>query len=75
MEVNTVFLDELTPFLQELSRQPVAFVGGIVSGALRLNLEEDPVKSWLAQQAGKAETTPPSDNPPPSDGPQKISID
>ena len=44
-----MFLDELTPFLQELARQPVAFLGGFVSGALRLNLDDDTVKSWLCK--------------------------
>jgi len=71
-----MFLDELSPFLQELTRQPVAFVGGFVSGVLRLDLNDDPVKTWLHQQ---------DVNPPASEdsayyassngGPQKISID
>jgi hypothetical protein len=47
-----VFLDELTPVWKELSQQPVAFLGGFFSGLLRLNLSEDPVKSWLDQQVG-----------------------
>lgn len=69
-----MFLDELTPFLQELTRQPIAFAGGLAAGLLRLNLNEDPVKTWLDNQAGApmyGGDTP----PPPSDGPQKISID
>jgi hypothetical protein len=69
-----MFLDELTPFLQELTRQPVAFLGGVVSGFLRLNLEDDPVKVWLDKQAGAASGSN-DDDTPPSNGPQKISID
>lgn len=71
-----MFFDELTPFVQELTRQPVAFLGGFVSGILRLNLNEDPVKGWLETQS----VTMPSDdndanNPDSNGGPQKISID
>lgn len=71
-----MFLDELSPFLQELTRQPVAFVGGFVSGILRLDLNEDPVKSWLNQQ----DIEPPADDMPAGSassngGPQKISIE
>ncbi|MEM0980780.1 MAG: hypothetical protein AAGH78_10955 [Cyanobacteria bacterium P01_H01_bin.58] len=71
-----MFLDELTPVLQELTRQPVAFLGGFVSGVLRLDLGEDPVKSWLENQnisvPGASDSNGASDS---SDGPQKISID
>jgi hypothetical protein len=71
-----MFLDELTPFLQELTRQPVAFVGGFVSGVLRLDLNDDPVKSWLSDQ----DVTVSDDDGDASSngsnsGPQKISID
>ena len=72
-----MFLTELSPLLQELTRQPLAFLGGFVSGALRLNLADDPVKSWLDQQAGvstSASTADPSSNGK-SSGPQSISID
>jgi len=47
-----VFIDELAPIFKALTQQPIAFLGGFVSGALRLNLGEDPVKSWLDRQAG-----------------------
>lgn len=72
-----MFLDELSPFLQEFTRQPVAFVGGFVSGVLRLDLNDDPVKSWLHKQ----DVEPPADsdmstgNASSNGGPQKISID
>jgi hypothetical protein len=45
-----MFLDELTPFVQELTAHPAAFFGGLASGLLRLNLSDDPVKSWLNTQ-------------------------
>ncbi|MBW4512523.1 MAG: hypothetical protein KME64_39450 [Scytonematopsis contorta HA4267-MV1] len=47
-----MFLDELTPLFKKLSQHPVSFMGGFVSGVLRLNLKDDPVKSWLDQQLG-----------------------
>ncbi len=71
-----MFVDELTPFFRELTNQPIAFLGGFFSGVFRLNLSEDPVKSWLDQQAGPApySTTSESSNGK-NNGPQSISID
>jgi hypothetical protein len=73
-----MFLDELTPFLHELSGHPAAFLGGLASGLLRLNLSDDPVKGWLQQQGA---TSPSSGNfgangsQNNGDGPQPISIE
>lgn len=47
-----MFLDELTPIFKHFVQHPVSFLGGFVSGALRLNLADDPVKSWLNEQLG-----------------------
>ncbi len=72
-----MFFDELKPFLNELSGHPVAFLGGFFSGLFRLNLGEDPVKSWLDKQAGAPSTaasTIGSQNGR-SSGPQSISIE
>ena len=70
-------MDELTPIAKELIRQPVAFFGGLFSGVFRLNLNDDPVKSWLSQQSGSP--SPPTDSDDSqngkSSGPQTISID
>ncbi|MGB3137934.1 MAG: hypothetical protein WBG38_15705 [Nodosilinea sp.] len=72
-----MFLDELTPFVQEMTSHPVAFLGGLTSGLLRLGLSDDPVKSWLQNQGaapaatGSASTWASSRN----GGPQSISID
>jgi hypothetical protein len=71
-----MFLDELTPVVREITSHPVAFLGGFFSGLFRLNLNDDPLKSWLDQQAGSSSA---SSNVPPSSsngsGPQSISID
>ncbi|MBD1923240.1 hypothetical protein H6F77_19500 [Microcoleus sp. FACHB-831] len=72
-----MFLDEFTPVLKELAQQPAAFFGGFFSGMFRLNLSDDPVKSWLDQQTGTTSYTTSnggSDNGR-SSGPQSISID
>jgi hypothetical protein len=71
-----MFMTELTPVVQELTGYPIAFLGGFVSGLLRLNLGEDPVKSWLDQQTRTttvASTSPMSNGK--GNGPQQISID
>ncbi|MGD1907799.1 MAG: hypothetical protein ACFB0C_17670 [Leptolyngbyaceae cyanobacterium] len=69
-----MFNDELTPFKQDLVKQPVAFVGGFAAGLLRLDLSQDPVKSWLNDQGGVS-VGDVDYIPPPIDGPTKISID
>ena len=48
-----MFIDELTPIFKEFTQHPLSFMGGFVSGVLRLNLADDPVKSWLEEQLGK----------------------
>lgn len=73
-----MFVDELTPFVRELARQPVAFCGGFFSGVFGLDLTEDPVRSWLGKQgANPAGTT--SGRSAPTNaatkGPQSIDID
>ena len=69
-----MFLDELTPIVQELLGQPVAFFGGFASGLLRLNLNDDPVKSWLENQGAEVDSQNGDDNDA-GNGPQTISID
>lgn len=72
-----MFLDELSPIVKELTQQPVAFLGGFFSGVFRLNLADDPVKSWLDQQTGSTTytaTSSGSENGKTS-GPQSISIE
>ncbi|MEH2163203.1 MAG: hypothetical protein V7K38_19785 [Nostoc sp.] len=45
-----MFINELSPLFREFIQHPASFVGGLFSGVLRLNLADDPVKSWLDQQ-------------------------
>ncbi|MBD2325946.1 hypothetical protein [Alkalinema sp. FACHB-956] len=68
-----MFLTELSPLMKELTQQPVAFMGGFVSGLLKLNLNEDPIKTWLTKQGIDPVTT--TSTSAPSNGPQSISID
>lgn len=72
-----MFMTELMPLLKELAQQPLAFMGGFVSGAFRLNLADDPVKSWLDNQTGGgfSSSTGPEANNGKSSGPQSITID
>jgi hypothetical protein len=77
--LSIMFFDEITPLLQELTAQPIAFLGGLTSGLLRLNLNQDPVKSWLDEQ--RATPTPTASASPSATqtqngrGPQSITID
>ncbi len=45
-----MFISELFPIFRELTQQPIAFTSGFVAGVLRLNLTEEPLKSWLQAQ-------------------------
>ena len=72
-----MFISELSPLFQELAQHPVSFLGGFVSGVLRLNLTEDPVKSWLNKKgcgnsSGNLSTEVQNSK---SSGPQQITID
>ncbi|MBD2435742.1 hypothetical protein [Nostoc sp. FACHB-110] len=67
-----MFLDELSPIFKEFTQHPASFLGGFVSGVLRLNLKDDPVKSWLDKQRG---TTSYTSNNGKASGPQTISIE
>lgn len=70
-----MFLDELTPIVKELVQQPIAFLGGFCSGVLRLNLSDDPVKTWLQKQTGSTYTATTNTENGKSNGPQSISIE
>lgn len=69
-EIMPLF-DELSPLGQEILGNPTAFLGGFFAGALRLNLGEDPVKSWLEKQG--LQTT--AENDADQSSPQTIEID
>ncbi|MGG6265087.1 hypothetical protein ACQ4M3_06515 [Leptolyngbya sp. AN03gr2] len=68
-----MFITELSPLVQELAQQPVAFLGGLFSGLLRLSLNEEPVKTWLNQQTTTVYVTNPHNGN--GNGPKSISID
>ena len=68
-----MFVDELTPFVRELASQPIAFCGGFFSGLFRLDLSEDPVKTWLQKQVAKPADAPAATSEP--KGPQSIDIE
>ena len=70
-------MDEISPLLKELTAHPVSFLGGFVSGMLRINLSDDPVKSWLDNQSGPSSKPPSSGNGSGGNGsgPQTINID
>lgn len=71
-----MFFDELSPLFQEFLQKPVAFMGGFASGLFRLNLGDDPVKSWLEKEGGKPYTESSAGfNSSQNGGPQSISID
>jgi len=70
-----MFLDELTPLLQELAQHPVAFLGGVFSGGLRLDLAEDPLKSWLEKQGARIDPNASSERNGGKNKPQSIEIE
>jgi hypothetical protein len=71
-----MFLEELSPLLQKFLQQPVAFTGGFVSGVLRLNLNEEPLKSWLDQQKNQSTSgTIVADTAANGSSPRQIAID
>ena len=70
-----MFLNELTPIFKQFTLSPVSFMGGFVTGVLRLNLADDPVKSWLNQQLGANPYNSSDIQNGRASGPQSISID
>lgn len=69
-------MDELTPILTELTQQPVAFLGGFFSGILKLNLNDDPVKTWLEKEGAAVSTTASTiEETTSNSGPQSITIE
>ncbi len=70
-----MFINELSPIFREFTQHPVSFVGGFFSGVLRLNLADDPVKSWLDKQIRSNSYTSTDANNGKATGPQQISIE
>ncbi|MEN9224543.1 MAG: hypothetical protein Q6M54_03635 [Thermostichus sp. DRC_bins_24] len=57
---------------KEFLSNPVPFCGGLLSGLLRLDVKQDPLRSWLESQGLVVEDGPSSGN---SAGPKSISIE
>jgi hypothetical protein len=70
-----MFLTELSPLVKELTQQPIAFLGGLTAGLLRLSLTDDPVKGWLDSHWGDTVMPQTADQPNGKAGPQSINID
>ena len=70
MKILPMFFNELQPMLQELIQQPVAFMGGFVSGVLGLNPKDEPLKGWLEKKGGLNLNQDFPDNQDKSSGPQ-----
>ncbi|CAN4085369.1 unnamed protein product [Withania somnifera] len=48
--VNAFFFNPIEETaLKQVLKEPVAFAGGIFAGLLRLDLNEDPLKEWVAK--------------------------
>ncbi|GAY61753.1 hypothetical protein CUMW_212400 [Citrus unshiu] len=45
------------PILKEALKEPVAFVGGMFAGLLRLDLNDDPLKDWVTRTVEAAGIT------------------
>jgi hypothetical protein len=67
----------LNALLQEFLQNPFAFCTGFLTGALRLDPESEPLRSWLEQQGITVPPSAPSSaaGQSGSQGPQSISID
>jgi hypothetical protein len=61
--------------VQGFCQNPVSFCGGFLAGLLRLNLSDDPLKSWLEQQGIATNSDATGADPGSPKGPQNISID
>jgi hypothetical protein len=70
-----MFITELSPLFKEFAQHPASFLGGFVSGVLRLNLADDPVKSWLDQHISSSSSPTSRVQNGKATGPQQISID
>ncbi|KAM7475258.1 hypothetical protein LguiB_022501 [Lonicera macranthoides] len=45
------------PIIKEVLKEPVAFLGGMFAGLLRLDLNEDPLKEWVTRTVEAAGIT------------------
>eukprot|EP00246_Nothoceros_aenigmaticus_P005659 TRINITY_DN17890_c0_g1_i1.p1 TRINITY_DN17890_c0_g1~~TRINITY_DN17890_c0_g1_i1.p1 ORF type:complete len:129 (+),score=13.72 TRINITY_DN17890_c0_g1_i1:178-564(+) len=63
------------PILKKAIKEPVAFVGGIVAGLLRLDLNEDPLKEWVERTTEAAGVKADEQTDSSDEGPEEITIE
>ncbi|KAJ9145668.1 hypothetical protein P3X46_028024 [Hevea brasiliensis] len=49
VKASCLFNPTNEPILKEALREPVAFLGGMFAGFLRLDLDEEPLKEWVTR--------------------------
>ncbi|KAJ7517844.1 hypothetical protein O6H91_21G042000 [Diphasiastrum complanatum] len=54
LTVKAFFNVENEPLVKEALKEPIAFFGGVFAGLLRLDLNEDPLREWIARTAEAA---------------------
>ncbi|XP_071691242.1 UPF0426 protein At1g28150, chloroplastic [Rutidosis leptorrhynchoides] len=80
-EAKSFFLnpfDEQQLILNKALKEPVAFMGGMFAGLLRLDLNEDPLKEWVArtvEASGFTDNEVDPENATPEEVPQQIEIE
>ncbi|CAM8975242.1 hypothetical protein QQ045_028548 [Rhodiola kirilowii] len=67
------------PLVKEALKEPVAFMGGMFAGLLRLDLNEDPLREWVTRTVEAsgltAEEMGTDESPADDEAPQQIEID
>ncbi|XP_040998890.1 UPF0426 protein At1g28150, chloroplastic isoform X2 [Juglans microcarpa x Juglans regia] len=66
------------PILKEALKEPVAFMGGMFAGLLRLDLKEEPLKEWIertVEASGVTEEEIDAEGSKPEEVPQQIEIE
>ncbi|KAG6549830.1 hypothetical protein Mapa_008811 [Marchantia paleacea] len=58
LQVQAFFDVQNDPIVKEALKEPVAFLGGVFAGILRLDLNEEPLREWVAKTAEAAGVRP-----------------
>ncbi|XP_010246677.1 PREDICTED: UPF0426 protein At1g28150, chloroplastic [Nelumbo nucifera] len=77
-QVKALFFNPIEdPVLKEALKEPVAFMGGIFAGLLRLDLNEEPLKEWITKTVEASGITEEEIyvEGPQSEGPEQIEIE
>eukprot|EP00897_Mesotaenium_endlicherianum_P004696 jgi/Mesen1/4254/ME000022S03548 len=73
--VSAFFNPQDDPVLKEAIKEPIAFFGGLFAGILRLDLNEEPLKDWVAKTAEAAGVVLEDDKKEDNEGPVDIAIE